>query len=299
MTNNAFFYEVKDRYREFMTAHRQFAYLQALKRFGLQVTKKLKAGCLAVLCPACPQPDINMDPEWQDRLRSEWYKDAFQYAKDGNFNLNPHRKKMDFLDFALTDGAAYYAENAEYEAYLEEMKAYADFQEETSTCSEFKALAHQYAGKLKSGQIDYNIQKVFNMAHSLKKKFEKVLHFRDKNAAELEELKSTLHSNDMPLDEWKRHEKEFQDDVVSPHPRCKTMKSPYQPEEDTAPTTKDVLVALGAAEKQSGEKRKHGDSDGLEDGGARSMAANLGALLIIAIDLERQQKALKLAVEDN
>lgn len=136
-----------------MTAHRQFSYVQALKRFGVDVAKKLQPGSLAVRCPACPQPEINMDPLWRDRPREEWYKDALHYAKDGNFNINQHDKKMDHEDFALTDGAAYYADNEEYEHYLKEMQVYPEMQEETATCSNFHALSDKYAGKLKSGQI--------------------------------------------------------------------------------------------------------------------------------------------------
>lgn len=55
-----------------MTASREFTYIQALKRFGLNVASKLEARSLAVFCPACPQPEINMDPGWRDRRRSEW-----------------------------------------------------------------------------------------------------------------------------------------------------------------------------------------------------------------------------------
>ena len=55
-----------------MTANRQFGYLKMLKWFGLDVLHKLKEACLAILCPACPQPDINMDPNWESRPPEEW-----------------------------------------------------------------------------------------------------------------------------------------------------------------------------------------------------------------------------------
>ncbi|KAI0081939.1 hypothetical protein K474DRAFT_1694643 [Panus rudis PR-1116 ss-1] len=151
LTNNAFFRDVHDRYREFMTGSRQFSFLHSLKRAGVRVVEKLAPGRLAVPCPTCPQPGINMDPGWEDRPREEWYVDALHYGKDGFFQANQHNKKMDHLDPALTDGAAYFVDSTEYSEYLKEMNQYPDVQEETSICSKFSALIDKYAGKLKSG----------------------------------------------------------------------------------------------------------------------------------------------------
>ena len=52
---------VQDRYREFMTAAREFTFIRATKRAGIEPTDNLEPGVLAVRCPACPQPGINMD----------------------------------------------------------------------------------------------------------------------------------------------------------------------------------------------------------------------------------------------
>ncbi|KAK7677491.1 hypothetical protein QCA50_019497 [Cerrena zonata] len=151
LTNNAFFGDVKDRYREFMVAHRQWSHLRSLKRFAQSVREKLQPRCLAVLCPACPQPDINMDPDWQKRPRSEWYKDALHFGKDGFFQASQHKKKMDHEDPALANGAAYFVDNEEYAKYLKDMDQYQDIQEETTICSKFSATTDRYAGKQKSG----------------------------------------------------------------------------------------------------------------------------------------------------
>ena len=78
-----------------MTAHRQWSYLQTLRRFGLDVREKLRPGSVAVRCPACPQPGVNMDPNWESRPVGEQYKDALFIAKDGNFVLCQHDKKLD------------------------------------------------------------------------------------------------------------------------------------------------------------------------------------------------------------
>ncbi|EJD33308.1 hypothetical protein AURDEDRAFT_77073 [Auricularia subglabra TFB-10046 SS5] len=67
---------VKDRAREFFMTFRMYCYLNNLKMNGFDVPRpaneldpgyELSPGSLAVLCPACPQPDINMSPEWQTR----------------------------------------------------------------------------------------------------------------------------------------------------------------------------------------------------------------------------------------
>ncbi|KAH9931367.1 uncharacterized protein B0H18DRAFT_1116521 [Fomitopsis serialis] len=153
LTSNAFFGDVKDRYREFMTAHRQFHYLQTLKRFAVDVKTKLPPGCLALRCPACPHPDINIDPNWRNRPEGEQYKDALHYGKDGNFSLSQHDKKMDHADPPLMDGAAYYVDSEAYRDYLDKMKVYDDAQDETTTCSKFNALSDRYKGKIKTGQV--------------------------------------------------------------------------------------------------------------------------------------------------
>ncbi|KAI0071051.1 hypothetical protein K474DRAFT_1736809 [Panus rudis PR-1116 ss-1] len=151
LTNNAFFEDVHNRYREFMTASRQYEFLHSLIRAAEDVSFKMAEGCLAVLCPACPQPEINMDPNWKSRPEEEQYIDALHYGKDGFFQANQHNKKMDHEDPSLTDGAAYFVRNAEYMQYLETMEQFPDAQEETSICSKFAALADKYSGKLRSG----------------------------------------------------------------------------------------------------------------------------------------------------
>lgn len=96
-----------------MTSHREFQYLQTLHRFGLDVADKLSEGSVSVLCLACPHSSINMDPDWETRPQTEWYKDALFFAKDSNFVLSQHDKKLDPKDVSLFDGAAYFPDNAE------------------------------------------------------------------------------------------------------------------------------------------------------------------------------------------
>ena len=43
------------------------------------------------------------------------YKDALHFGKDGFFQAGQHDKKMDHKDPSLTNGAAYFVDNEEYE----------------------------------------------------------------------------------------------------------------------------------------------------------------------------------------
>lgn len=122
-----------------MTSHREFQHLQTLRRFGLDVADKLSEGSVAVLCPACPHSSINMDPDWETRPQTEWYKDALFFAKDGNFVLSQHDKKLDPKDVSLFDGAAYFPDNAEYQDFLKGSKDDADLDCEVHILAFFNA----------------------------------------------------------------------------------------------------------------------------------------------------------------
>ncbi|EJD34504.1 hypothetical protein AURDEDRAFT_76131 [Auricularia subglabra TFB-10046 SS5] len=63
---------VKDRTREFFMSFRMYCFLNNLMRNGLDVPapgQALEPGSMAAFCPACPQPEINLDPKWQERER--------------------------------------------------------------------------------------------------------------------------------------------------------------------------------------------------------------------------------------
>ena len=54
-------YRAQDRYREFMTAAREFTFIRATKHAGIEPSEDLEPGVLTIRCPACPQPGVNMD----------------------------------------------------------------------------------------------------------------------------------------------------------------------------------------------------------------------------------------------
>ncbi|KAG6880570.1 hypothetical protein C0993_005742, partial [Termitomyces sp. T159_Od127] len=59
-----------DHYRSFLTMIRQYRHLKMLKRSGHRHdrdgTAATKPGACAVLCPACPQPNLNLPDDWED-----------------------------------------------------------------------------------------------------------------------------------------------------------------------------------------------------------------------------------------
>src|SRR5882672_11447537 len=57
----------QNRYRELLRVSRQWRNLQALKRFGFGhgQSRDPGPGDLALFCPACPQPGINLPEGWE------------------------------------------------------------------------------------------------------------------------------------------------------------------------------------------------------------------------------------------
>ncbi|KAI0040003.1 hypothetical protein FA95DRAFT_1503466 [Auriscalpium vulgare] len=144
ITNNAFRDDVpvtsQDQYRQLLTSQRQFMFIQTLKQFGASVQDRYAAGSLVVLCPACPQPGKNMDPGWKDVPAKDQYVHALFYAKDGNFQLHQHMKKMDLDDVAFTRGGGYYVDDVEGSNFLKIMDNDPESSKETSTCNKFFAI---------------------------------------------------------------------------------------------------------------------------------------------------------------
>lgn len=67
----------QDRYRSFMIMIREYRHLKMLKRAGRGHdplgTAATRPGECAVLCPACPQPGINLPEGWQDAPPDKQY----------------------------------------------------------------------------------------------------------------------------------------------------------------------------------------------------------------------------------
>ncbi|KAI1791116.1 hypothetical protein LXA43DRAFT_872705, partial [Ganoderma leucocontextum] len=133
----------QDRVRELGIAIRTYAFVRACRRAGVEPSAQLPVGSLAVLCPACPQPNHNMRPGWEQRESEYAYVDTLHFCVDGNFHFNLKPKHSDPKDVPLTNGAAYFAHEDDFKHYIATTKPYPN---EPSTCSQFVAMG---AGKYK------------------------------------------------------------------------------------------------------------------------------------------------------
>lgn len=86
MTSNAFPNMVPDRYRELMRCLRQWRDLQARRRAGYPFDGETppKPGSLALFCPACPQPGVNLPDDW----KSDPQQYVSLHEENDNYNLH-------------------------------------------------------------------------------------------------------------------------------------------------------------------------------------------------------------------
>lgn len=124
-------------YREFRRMTRIWRWMKKLKWAGYAGSPKpvhdVKAGDLAIFCPACPQPGINIPDNWKDdtarysliffffkflNLRQiRWvYKRIF--VADGNFKADHVRQKNEVGDVWLSEGSGMIPKREEYFTFL-------------------------------------------------------------------------------------------------------------------------------------------------------------------------------------
>ena len=72
----------QDRYRELLTAAREFSFARLTKRMDVDPEEPLAPRSLAVLCPQCPQPGINMDPKYEEAVEPRRY--GVGWSRDGS-----------------------------------------------------------------------------------------------------------------------------------------------------------------------------------------------------------------------
>ncbi|KAG1851426.1 hypothetical protein DFJ58DRAFT_716683 [Suillus subalutaceus] len=113
MTTRVFAHLVPDRYRELMRVMRQWRKLKLLKwnDFGHE-DKEVTPGNLALFCPACPQPGINVTlPTGDDAEGLNGWLYSRSLVMDGNFkaehlhaaNLSDEVSLMDGRGFMVSD----------------------------------------------------------------------------------------------------------------------------------------------------------------------------------------------------
>lgn len=129
----------QDRYREFLRVTRIWRRIQDLLRSGqwLNIGDLLPSraqNTVAVLCPACPQPDINLDVGYHltpnsyvpvldceyfyTLIATERYIHKFFGAIDGNFRQVLTKKRHDPNDYSLSEKQSFFVPDDSYSEYL-------------------------------------------------------------------------------------------------------------------------------------------------------------------------------------
>jgi len=118
---------IQNRYMELIRVSRQMRKLQNLKRFGGIYKESSAPGNLTIFCPSCPQPGINLPPDWKNL--PNWVTRR-TITVDGNFHADHIKMRRPDLDISLTNGQGFMAEDGRYMEYLSVAK-------EPSLVSEF------------------------------------------------------------------------------------------------------------------------------------------------------------------
>ncbi|KAJ7155748.1 hypothetical protein C8R46DRAFT_910450 [Mycena filopes] len=125
-----------DRYHEFIRMCREFEHLLLLL-FGRRSTafdasgaEGTEAGGLAVECPACPRPGVNLMEDWINTPPEKRHLITLYIGLDACFRLKRRLISSELKDPGLGTGWAYMVENEPYREYLRTM----------TTCSGLAAL---------------------------------------------------------------------------------------------------------------------------------------------------------------
>ncbi|KAJ7787465.1 hypothetical protein B0H14DRAFT_2399414 [Mycena olivaceomarginata] len=141
LTTKSGLVKVKDRYKAFMWTMRQWRHLVMLKHGGRgnngdRLVAETKPGELAVVCPACPQPGVNLPADWESASGEERFLYILYIAIDACFRLKRRLVSSEKKDPGLGTGWSYFTEDPPFRKYLLSVTD----QKEMSTCSGLAAL---------------------------------------------------------------------------------------------------------------------------------------------------------------
>ncbi|RXW13137.1 hypothetical protein EST38_g12719 [Candolleomyces aberdarensis] len=75
-------------------------------------------GELAVMCPACPYPDINLPPDYEQLPEGDQWKYTLFLGMDANFRLRRVKVSSEERDPGLSKGYSFIVDEAPFKAYL-------------------------------------------------------------------------------------------------------------------------------------------------------------------------------------
>ncbi|KAI9434164.1 hypothetical protein H4582DRAFT_1818929 [Lactarius indigo] len=137
MTSKMFPNNVQNRYKQLLRASRQWRDLKARMESGLGHQSEGEScpdGAMAIFCPACPQPGINLPKDWKTLYPPDQLIRTF--IMDGNFSAEHMRHRSGDKDVALSAGMAFMANPDSYKAHLQCGKEIA----QPSTCNTYRAI---------------------------------------------------------------------------------------------------------------------------------------------------------------
>ncbi|KAL0568060.1 hypothetical protein V5O48_013933 [Marasmius crinis-equi] len=102
-------------YDELTRVLRMWRYLRTLKRGGVGSTTNLDlsdipSGSLAVVCPACPDPKINLPDNWMEVVQEKQFLHYKFLSVDACFRLKHRRMSSEEKDLGIFTGKAYFVE---------------------------------------------------------------------------------------------------------------------------------------------------------------------------------------------
>ncbi|KAH7909277.1 hypothetical protein BJ138DRAFT_1115126 [Hygrophoropsis aurantiaca] len=142
LTDNTGLNVPKSRYAAVMRMVREYRDIKMLKRAGrgniVAGLINMKPGDLAIACPACPHPGINLPVGWENVEPGLKFLYFLILAMDANFRLKNRMRSSDAADPGLHTGFAYFVPEKKYKEHVLKHAT----QKDISTCSGFKTLAH-------------------------------------------------------------------------------------------------------------------------------------------------------------
>ncbi|KAF9462998.1 hypothetical protein BDZ94DRAFT_1259836 [Collybia nuda] len=149
LTDNTETEGTKDRYSAFLRMVREYRHIKMLKRSGRGHNPTgaagTKPGECAVLCPACPQPDLNLPPGWEKASPGQRWIYSLFLAIDANFRLKRKQISNSTVDPALGDGMSYFVKRNEFVEFLNTHGKL--IIQDPSTCSNHKAIDAEHSSK--------------------------------------------------------------------------------------------------------------------------------------------------------
>ncbi|KAJ3792384.1 hypothetical protein GGU11DRAFT_750096 [Lentinula aff. detonsa] len=161
LTDNVFTGNVPDVYRQFLFVTRIWPLLEAEKRFGRlhgngmnEMYPRRPKDNLMVYCLTCPEPEVNMETDWENTPWELRHLITIFDTVDGNFKTGNYNKHNDPNDVSLFAGQAYMPDQKHHEHYL---KTVPQIQQNKATCNHLKVENGANHAKFKNMSVTGNV----------------------------------------------------------------------------------------------------------------------------------------------